>query len=429
MFLSNKKSQSAEFLSIIILILIVSIFALFSKVSLLGSNTQQTVSAIKTMKSTKLSLTANILPRITIGDENIGQALGEEFCYGNETILLQSGQKINITAELRKVLDSIYGKNNWMLRIKKGKYVMPDLYFYVDCSGSTVKTRQKVEAAMAKIAQTKHSKYKIICIGDLTNAVGKYSNASDDLACGRGDVHKKNIETDENWGGAVAFVALNGIPSYNSTTKKYAFNGWNTTHRYILISGDEESCSSCMPLNTTGSQNSVCRNFCLNANLPANCPCYFTDYYCTTGGRWVKRGSMIFSKSFDIGCHGEPGNTTAYTDFAIKRAKENNVSVFFIIPTKIYVNNKTEWLNNVRRLCNETGGQVIDLRNDSMSKKEIVMTLSKLLYRDEETVYITSTYEGPQFQRISENLISYPILISSPCDTEEQENALLMVRD
>ena len=398
----------------------------------INSQAEQVSSVAETTKTMNIQLAGNILPKITENGIPTSELLGDINCY--DTTQINYGfEKINVTQKIRTILDGLYGKNNWMIITEKGKYVMPKLYFFVDCSGSMKDTIQRVEAVVAKLSNKKKSMEETICIKDLTTAIGKYSNGSDDLACNRGDYHEKTTEWDENWGGAVAFISNNGPPKVkkdeNGVEETY-YDGWPSDgKRIILVSGDEESCSSCMPLKTNGKENKVCKSLCGLSHLPSNCECDFSDFFCTNGGKWIKNGNKVKITANDIGCHGKPGNTTAYTNFAIERAKKNNVSVFFIIPNKIYPNDVTEWVNNVKRLCSETGGDVIDLRDPKMTDLKIAESLKKIETLVAKPYYITSDYEGLEKPPFSGNVISYKILFPLPCSQEKSGTAWLLLRE
>ncbi len=419
----KKRGQASEFLAIVLLLLIITVFALLTKLSHINNQVSQTKEVIKTIKSSDIQLMGNTLPRLTVQGVSFSQLLGDLNCYGNDSISYGDSIDINLTDELRKTLDAAYGKNNWVVRTTKAKYIMPKLYFYIDNSGSMKSTEERVEQVMALIAHNNKNAYEIETISSLTGAVGKFSKGSDDLACGRGgDTHEKTSQGDENWGGAAAFIANNGNPPL--------FDGWNDSEKKVVIlSSDEESCSSSMPLVTDGSHNKDCARLCSSGHLSKNCKCNFhPDYYCSTHGDWKVSGGMIDCKTSGSGCHNIPGNTTAYVDFAIKRAKKNNVSIFFIIPNKIYVNDEKKWVDNVHRMCDETGGSVIDLRDTSTTNLDIGRLLMRLVIKNGDTYYITSTYEGTKMPKVDGNLLAYNILFPLPCDPKSVGKATLLVK-
>ncbi len=293
---------------------------------------------------------------------------------------------------MRQRLDNLYGKDNWVLYLNSGKVITPELYFYYDSSPSMEPLTQLVEKVMTGLTGDKH---KGIPFSTLTSAQGKNSPGNSDMGCGptgpahAKDNHEHNCDWDENWGGAIAFIANNGPPPYD---------GWNDTDtKVIFVSADEESCSS------------VGLDFC---GLPYWCGHRLTCYY-------------FCGKC----CHNIPGDTPAYTDFAIKRAKENDIPVIFIIPQKINANDKTRWLDSINKLCKDTGGAVIDLRNkdyESMYSriKEIMSQYAKKEYKP---MYLTSSYFGEEKKIPNKDFMSYDFFYPLPCDPQRQGTGALMV--
>ncbi len=382
-----KKAQTAEFLSIALLMLIITIFALTSRFSHMGKEISETKGVITNVKTSNIQLVSQVLPFSTIKGIPVEELFGDLSCYGKRKVNYSNDPDVDINIdifnELRRKLDALYGKDNWAIYLETGEVSFPKVYFYYDNSDSMEETKRLVFNVMKGIT---HGNYDAITIEDLFSAKGKYSNGRDDLDCSKFNNHPSNCDAGENWGGAVAFISKNGPPPYD---------GWNDSEaRVIFISSDEESCSS------TGEVPGVrvCKNLC--------------EY-----------GTTLYH--YDC-CNGEQGNTKAWVDFAIERAKENNVKVFFIVPRKIYVmRNKQAWLDNVQRLCEETGGKVISISSDG-TNGIAKMILENVPVRT-KSIYLTSSYNGTKKILPKKDFMSYDFFYPLPCAPEKQGVGALMV--
>ena len=385
----NKKSQASEFLAVALLITGVTIFALMSQLSNVGREASETTGIMTSIKTSDVQLVSVILPYTTDKGIPVAELLGDLSCYGKQEVKYSNVSgvdlTINITEELRKRLDALYGKDNWVLYLDSGQVITPKLYFYYDASSSMAPLTQLVEKVMTDLSGEKHEGIKF---STLMSQTGKFSNGKDDMKCGptspahAKDNHDVTCDSQENWGGAVAFIANNGPPPYK---------GWNETdNRVIFVSGDEESCSS------VGID---------------------TEFYPRVG------------KFCGPCCHGNPGDTPAYTDFAIKRAKANHVPVVFIIPQKINANDKTRWLNNVKRLCEETEGTTIDLRNSDYNSaySKVRQIMSKYAKKVYKPMYLTSSYFGEKKEIPHKDFMSYDFFYPLPCAPKRQGTGALMI--
>ncbi|MEM2121353.1 MAG: hypothetical protein QXU20_01700 [Candidatus Woesearchaeota archaeon] len=368
-----KKAQSAEFISIVLLIIVITLFALFNKLSA-GKKSISSIQTLTTeVKTTDVQLVTVVLPYTTKLGIPISELLGTLSCYGNDTVDYGAGIKISILQEIRTRLDELYGKDNWVLFLKSGIIEFPELYFYVDSSGSMKETINAVDAAMRSISP----KYKKVTIAQLTNAKGAYSNGKDDLKCGLGDNHEPSCDWEENWGGAVAFIAKNGPPPYD---------GWNETEeKIIFISSDEESCSSDLEFVYGRIRTSFCG------------PC----------------------------CHNTPGNTPAYAELGLKAAKENEVRVYFLVPPNLYLNNPQRWQDSVKKLCEETGGKMIKVKTDNPAalRDEIARNVKIT----EKSLYVTSSYNGTEKRIPQKDFMSYDFVYPLPCSPSKRGEGSLMV--
>ncbi|MGC8929705.1 MAG: hypothetical protein ACP5OZ_04210 [Candidatus Woesearchaeota archaeon] len=367
------KAQSAEFISIVLLIIVITLFALFNKLSS-GKKSITNIQTLTTeVKTTDVQLVTVVLPYTTKLGIPLSELLGTLSCYGNDTVDYGAGIKISILQEIRTKLDELYGKDNWILFLKSGIIEFPPLYFYVDSSNSMSTTINAVDAAMRSIS----SKYKKVTIAELTTAKGAFSNGRDDLKCGLGDNHDFNCDWEENWGGAVAFVAKNGPPPYD---------GWNESEeKIIFISGDEESCSSDLMI----------------------------VYY---GGRMLFCGGC---------CHNTPGNTPAYAELGLKAAKENGVRVYFLVPPQLFLNDPKRWQESVKKLCEETGGQMIRVNVDNPTAlRDQIAKNVEITYK---SLYITSSYNGTEKKIPDKDFMSYDFVYPLPCSPSKRGEGSLMV--
>jgi len=364
-----KKAQSAEFISIVLLIIVITLFALFNKLSGAKKSITNVQTLTTEVKTTDVQLVTVVLPYTTKLGIPFSELLGTLSCYGNDSVDYGSGIKISILQEIRTKLDELYGKDNWVLFLKSGIIEFPQLYYYIDNSNSMAETINTVDAAMRSITP----KYKKVTFAELTNAKGAFSNGWDDLKCGLGDNHDFNCDWEENWGGAVAFIAKNGPPPYD---------GWNESEeKIIFVSSDEESCSSDLQLGQY--------RWCA--------PC----------------------------CRNTPGNTPAYAELGIKAAKENEVRVYFLRPPKVYLNNPQRWEESIKKLCEETGGKVIrvNIDNPAALRDEITKNV-EITYK---SLYVTSSYNGTEKKIPKKDFMSYDFVYPLPCSPAKRGEGSLMV--
>lgn len=133
--MKNKKAQTPEFIGIILLIIVLAIFAMFARVNTSSIYVRESQESLREYQTNRFLLTAKIFPYITANNVPIEQLLGVYMCYGNETVNYGLGE-VNITLEIRDILDQAVGEDMWALQIgdntcvksktkEQGKCIMP----------------------------------------------------------------------------------------------------------------------------------------------------------------------------------------------------------------------------------------------------------------------------------------------------------------
>ena len=114
----NKKAQAAEFIGIAVLVVALVIIMIFSRMETAGSLVSRMESTLKEFRIGSVTTTGSVIPYVTVNGVPIEELIGDYSCYGKEEVDYGNG-KINITEELRKNFNSIYGENTWALLLKK----------------------------------------------------------------------------------------------------------------------------------------------------------------------------------------------------------------------------------------------------------------------------------------------------------------------
>ena len=114
--IKHKKAQTPEFIGIILLIIVLAIFTMFARVNTSSLYVRESQESLTEYQTNRFLLISKVFPYITANNIPIEQLLGVYICYGNETVNYGLGE-INITLEIRNILDLAIGENMWALQI------------------------------------------------------------------------------------------------------------------------------------------------------------------------------------------------------------------------------------------------------------------------------------------------------------------------
>lgn len=114
--IKNKKAQTPEFIGIILLIIVLAIFAMFARVNTSSVYVRESQESLQEYQTNRFLLISKVFPYITANTIPVEQLLGVYICYGNETVNYGFGE-INITLEIRNILDQAVGEDMWALQI------------------------------------------------------------------------------------------------------------------------------------------------------------------------------------------------------------------------------------------------------------------------------------------------------------------------
>jgi hypothetical protein len=128
-----KKAQISEFIVIVFLIVIIVFFVVMNKLNAMRDNVDKTKLLRTEYLNIYISSGLNKFPYIRINGISIEELMGVYVCYNNETADY-GNFTINITKEIRKSLNDIYGGNYWQLEINNTNCLTREEFINNPCS-------------------------------------------------------------------------------------------------------------------------------------------------------------------------------------------------------------------------------------------------------------------------------------------------------
>jgi hypothetical protein len=349
--IKSKKIQASVYIGIVLLISLLVLFQLIFKLRSAEVTIAKTESVTRDYEEDFLFLSTVVAPYSTTKKVSLEELMGVYVCYGNDTIDYGNGLTWNFVEMSRNKFNEIFGKNHWILQLYIEEFTKPpELAFVKDPTGSiTGSDIQKIKTIMEKIPGTKVE--QLFNIDEIGNDVHEFNQP-----CEFG-----GTMPDENWGGAVAYMCENGPPRRDTPNSPFYFDGWKPTEaRAVFIASDEASCSG-IPCATDPDPSpqyvdkaiSVCNDN--NVKVFFIWPSCFPPEVCCPSGLGpstpIRPESFACPPSCKVQC--EDGQT-------------------FDCGCCTFPVNRT----TVERMCNETGGFVVDLDNAEEAAEKITSLLN-----------------------------------------------------
>ncbi|MBI4210928.1 MAG: hypothetical protein HY544_05510 [Candidatus Diapherotrites archaeon] len=237
-----KRAEIDDLLAVALLITLLSALLVVSMAGRQSQLRSQTLAEASRAERNLVSASAITSAYVTDSGIPVAELLGDYLCYGSESPDYGAGIRPNAFAEISGLFDSVHGRGNWMLEIKKAEAEAKQTpyMFFIDVTSSMTEPHSLGQPSNFEAVSQAALRIVDDPVIIKSSSVTQHAQVACSIQPERFTDFDNPRQAEENWPGWVTLVAEIG-PIDENGGKIEA--GWGD-EMLVFISSDELACST-----------------------------------------------------------------------------------------------------------------------------------------------------------------------------------------